>query len=65
MNKTEKALVALLSAQLDLMIADAESRKGSTAALKERIALAKQVAETYGQSLAPKPARKKKKAKHR
>jgi hypothetical protein len=62
--KTEKALIALLSAQLDLMIADAESRKGSTPALKGRIASAKEVAQRYGQSVASKPARKKK-AKHR
>jgi hypothetical protein len=63
MNKTEKAVIALLSAQLELMIADAEARKGSTPDLKGRIASAKQVAERFGQPGATKPPRKKK-AKH-
>jgi len=63
MNKTEKAVIALLSAQLELMIADAETRKGSTAGLKGCIASAKQVAEKFGQHGTSKPPQKKK-AKH-
>jgi hypothetical protein len=62
MNKSEKAIVALLTAQLEVMLANAEQKKRGKAdslSFAKKTALARKAVERYRVPPLGKPARKK------